>query len=121
MLGSAPKERIDGMTVKELSKNTGFTIISAPFPNREINGVYAGDLLSWVMGRAEADCAWITIMSNVNVIAVATLADVSCVIFTESVMPDEDIIKTAEEKGVNLLSSSLPTYETAVKLSGELK
>ena len=109
------------MTVKELAKSAGFTIISLPMPDREISGVYIGDLLSWVMGQAKADCAWITIMSNINVIAVATLADVSCVVLAEGVMPDEEIIQTAKEKGVNLLSSSFPTYETAVKMFGELK
>ena len=108
------------MTVKELANKTGFTIISAPDIDREVSGAYVGDLLSWVMGRAGESCAWITIMSNVNVIAVATLADVACVIFSEGVMPDEELIKTAEAKGVNLLSSNLPSYETAIKISGDV-
>ena len=106
------------MTVKELSEKTGFTVISAPAPEREVVGAYVGDLLSWVMGRATADCAWITIMSNINVIAVATLTDVACVILSECVMPDENLIETANAKGVNLLSSRLTSYETAISISG---
>ena len=106
------------MTVKELSVKAGFTVISAPDPEREVVGAYVGDLLSWVMGRATADCAWITIMSNVNVLAVATLADVACVILSEGVMPDENLIETANAKGVNLLSSRLTSYETAISISG---
>ena len=35
-----------------------------PQGEREIDGVYVGDLLSWVMGRAQSDNAWVTIMSN---------------------------------------------------------
>lgn len=105
------------MTVKELSLAADLKIITLP-DNREVKGAYIGDLLSWVMGRAKSDEAWITIMSNVNVIAVATLADVSCVILAEGVMPSDEIIKTAEEKGINILSSPLPSYETAVKISG---
>jgi serine kinase of HPr protein (carbohydrate metabolism regulator) len=69
------------------------------------------------MGRAEFNDAWITIMSNVNVIAVATLSDVSCVILAEGVRPDAELIEVARAKGVNLLSSPHPTYETAVKIS----
>lgn len=105
------------MTVKELSVAADFKILTLP-SDRTVEGAYVGDLLSWVMGRAKSDSAWITIMSNVNVIAVASLADVSCVIFSEGVVPSEDIIKTAEEKGINILSSPLPSYETAVKISG---
>lgn len=106
------------MTVKELAAECGFKIITAPDATREIKGVYIGDLLSWVMGRASADNVWITIMSNINVIAVASLSDVGCVLLAEGVKPDESLIKTAEEKGINLLSSELPIYETAIRING---
>ena len=61
------------MTVKELANTKFFKALALPQGEREINGVYIGDLLSWVMGRAEADNAWITIMSNNNILAVASL------------------------------------------------
>ena len=73
------------------------------------------------MGRANADCAWITIMSNVNVIAVASLSDAACVILAEGVIPDGEITELARAKGINLISSQQPTYETAVLLSEILK
>lgn len=63
------------MTVNELSAQAEFKALTMPDGEREITGVYIGDLLSWVMGRAKADCAWITIMSNINIVAVASLAD----------------------------------------------
>lgn len=109
------------MTVRELAEFCGFGAISISDGEQPVCGAYVGDLLSWVMGRAGADNAWITIMSNINVIAVASLSDVSCVIFAEGVTPDDDIVSVAKEKGVNLLSSNLPTYETAVKTSEFLK
>ena len=65
------------------------------------------------MGRAQEDNVWITIMSNINIVAVASLADVSCVVLAEGVTLEEDVRKTAEAKGVNILSSPLPSYETA--------
>lgn len=102
------------MTVKELSEKCGFKPAALPDGGREIDGCYIGDLLSWVMGRAEADCVWITIMSNLNIIAVASLADVSCIILSEGVTVEDSIIKLAEEKGVNILLSDKKTYETAV-------
>ena len=105
------------MKVSELLSH-GFEAVALPDGDREIDGVYIGDLLSWVMGRAQMDNAWITIMTNVNTIAVASLADTSCVILAEGVELPEDIVQTALEKGINVLRSNQPIYETAVQLAG---
>lgn len=104
------------MTVKELSVMQGFKAVAMPEGEREIHGAYIGDLLSWVMGRAKADDAWITIMSNINIVAVASLADVACIILAEGVSLDSSVIETAEAKGVNVLSAQMPAYETAIAL-----
>jgi hypothetical protein len=109
------------MTVKDLSLLENFSEIILPDPERTVSGGYVGDLLSWVMGRAECGNAWITIMSNVNVLAVATLADVSCVIIAEGVELDDEIISVAKEKEINLISTDLPMFEASVKLSEALK
>ena len=105
------------MTVEQFINASGFCPVVLADKDRIVSGAYVGDLLSWVMGRAKADDAWITIMSNLNVIAVATLADVSCVIFAEGVTPDDELIKVATSKGVNLLSSPDSSYDVAVKIS----
>lgn len=108
------------MTVYELSQNSQFNVLCLPDPEREINGVYIGDLLSWVMGKAEADNVWITIMSNINVVAVASLSDVSCVLLAEDVALDNEVLNTAKQKGINILSTALSAYDAAVKISGML-
>lgn len=105
------------MTVSEICEKCGFKAVVLPEADREVNGGYIGDLLSWVMGRAQADNAWITIMSNINIVAVASLTDVACIILAENVTVDDSIKATAEAKGVNILSTSLPAYETAVAIS----
>lgn len=109
------------MTVKEFSESCGFSAISLPEPDREIEDCYIGDLLSWVMGRAKAGDAWITIMSNINIVAVATLADVACIILAEGVELDDKIVETARQKGVNILMSSESAYKIAIKLSDVLQ
>ena len=108
------------MTVHELATACNLKVLVSPDSQREIDGVYIGDLLSWVMGKAGEGNAWITIMSNVNVIAVATLSDVACVVFAEGVEPDAELITLADAKGVNLLSSPMSAYGTAIKLHGVL-
>lgn len=106
------------MTVYDLSKNSQFNVLTMPEPEREINGVYIGDLLSWVMGKAQYDNLWITIMSNINVIAVASLSDVSCVLLAEDVTLDNEVLSTAKQKGINILSTPMSAYDAAIKLSG---
>lgn len=105
------------MTVSLLAEKCGFDFVTLPDPDREVCGGYVGDLLSWVMGRARENCAWITIMSNINIVAVASLADVSCVVLSEGVSLEESVIKTAADKGVNILSTSLNSYEAAALIS----
>ena len=104
------------MTVQQLVDRLGFTAHALPDGGREITGVYIGDLLSWVMGRAGADEAWITIMSNRNIVAVATLADTACILLAEGVVPDEGVAQLAQDKGINLLTSPYSAYDTALRL-----
>ena len=105
------------MTVQQLIDVLSLTVFSLSDPQRQVTGGYAGDLLSWVMGRAQSGDMWLTIMSNQNVAAVALMADVACVILTESVTPDEPLLRKAQLQGINLLGSSLSTYQCAAALS----
>lgn len=108
------------MTVAQIADMLDLTVFSAPEPDREVSGGYMGDLLSWVMGRAQSGDAWITIMSNQNVAAVAALSDVACVILTEGVQPDPDLLKKAGSQGINLLGTQHGSFRTAVELSKAL-
>ena len=108
------------MTVSQLKSSLSFEALCLPEPDREVTGGYVGDLLSWVMGGAGEGQAWVTIMSNVNVVAVATLCDVSCVILAQGVTLDAGVLETANAKGVNVLCSSLPAFETCARLAERL-
>ena len=108
------------MTVKELIQRCGLTAAALPEEDREVTGVYIGDLLSWVMGRAQGGDAWITIMSNQNIVAVATLADTACIILAEEVQPDEGVAALAQQKGINLVCSPYSAYDTALRLRDAL-
>lgn len=106
------------MKARDLANIPGFNAVLLPDPEREIEGVYIGDLLSWVMGRAESGNLWITIMTNMNVLAVATLTDVSCILLAEGVRLDDELIKVAEQKGINVIGTDLPIYEAALAVRG---
>ena len=98
------------MRVEEFANKFGFEILCMPDPNREIEGGYAGDLLSWVMGRLNEGSAWVTIMSNVNIVAVASLADPACIILSEGVSPDDGVLQKALDLGVNILRTDKDTF-----------
>lgn len=108
------------MTVQQLISTLDLTVFHLAQPERTLSGCYVGDLLSWVMGRAGQDSAWLTIMSNQNVAAVALMADVACVVLTEGVQPDPDLLRRAREKEVNLLGTGADTFSAACLLGKAL-
>ncbi len=105
------------MTVKQLADALALDAVCMPEADREVTGGYAGDLLSWVMGRANEGDAWVTIMSNVNIVAVATLADPACIILSEGVLPEDGVKEKAEGIGVNILKSKKDTFKLCAEIS----
>lgn len=98
------------MTVNKAIEALTLEIINLSDGERIIDGGYAGDLLSWVMGRASCGNAWITIMSNVNILAVAALLDFSCIILAENAEISDELKALAAQKGINLLRSEKNSF-----------
>ncbi len=88
----------------------GLTLIAGETPE-SFDGVYAGDFLSRAMSRVSEGDLWITIMNNINVIAVASLTDAAAVILAEDVAMDESVIAAANAKGVCVYSSGKTVFE----------
>ena len=88
--------------------------------DRPVTGGYAGDLLSWVMGRAESGDCWITIMSNRNVPAVCTITDAAMVIFAEDVIPDDAALEAAVQNDLNFYRSPLSAFALCAKVAALL-
>ena len=105
------------MRVSELSEKLNYEIVTAGDMNNEITGCYIGDLLSWVMGHASPGNLWITIMSNINVVAVAVLTEVACIVLAENVALDELALKKALDQGVCILRTKESAYEAAININ----
>ncbi len=107
------------MTVKNLQEalNLKFLCGEEISHGREIDGCYCGDLLSWVMSRAEPGNVWLTVMGNVNSIGVAVLADISCIILTEDASLDDDALQRAIQQEVIILTTSKNAYEMSASIS----
>lgn len=107
------------MTVYELQKELKLTYLcnEEEAQTKEIDGCYCGDLLSWVMSRAEPGNIWLTVMGNVNSIGVAVLADISCIVLTENAALDDDAKQRAQQQGVIILTTEKNAYQLAAEIS----
>lgn len=107
------------MTVQELKEKLNLKILVGNEKSlaHETEGCYCGDLLSWVMSRAQENDIWLTVMGNRNSIAVASLANVACIILCEDAALDDDARERAEQQGIAVLTTDKNSYRTAVDIS----
>ena len=110
------------MTVKELIEKTGFQVIhmAESAETTEVTKAYCCDLLSVAMSRVPEGAAWVTVMSNLNTLAVATLTEAACVIIAEGSAIDEPVKQKAREQEITLLFTELPVFDAALKVHHEL-
>ena len=101
------------MQVSELAHAEGFAP-AVLADDRAIASVYCADLLSWAMSRAPENCAWCTIMGNINAVAVASLADVATIVLCEDAVLDEDAAEKARQQGVNIVRTALPAFQAGL-------
>ena len=109
------------MNIKEAVEKLNLKILVEGDFEREITDCYIGDLLSWVMGRAPSDSIWLTVMGNINSIAVASLADVSCIVLVENAALDEDAKAKAAALDITILQSEENAYHLSTKIYELLK
>ncbi len=107
------------ITVKDICEKGNMKILCGEDSlDREVSGCYCGDLLSWVMSRAQSGDAWLTVMGNVNAVGVAALADTACIILTENAAFDDNALMRAQQNDIVVLQTEKNTYETAVLING---
>ena len=105
------------MLVSEFERLSGAKCLTGVYEDREIISGYTCDLLSHVMGKGQADMAWITVQAHMNVIAVAALLDFACVIIPENLPVEETIVKKAQDEDIIVFSSDKTAYELVALLS----
>jgi predicted transcriptional regulator len=109
------------MNVSDLKNKLNLTVLTETDLDRPVTGCYIGDLLSWVMGKAQSGDCWITIMNNINIVAVASLTDCACILLCEGVSAEKDIIAKANNQDIIILQSDKTAYELAQLIAGELE
>ena len=84
--------------------------------SREITGGYVSDLLSDVIGHAAEGNIWITLQTHQNIVAVASLKELSAIIIVKGSAPDADTIRRSNEENIPLLSTAMDTF----RITGEI-
>ncbi len=107
------------MKASVLTEKYGFEKLSVSSQDPEIKHAFIGDLLSWVMGHAKGDDAWITILGHPNIIAVALLRELACVIIAHDAQVQPETIEKANQEDFLILKSSLSAYEICKILISE--
>ena len=106
------------MTVQTLAASTFLEVLhlSEDAKEKELTGVYCCDLLSIAMTKVPAGAVWVTVMSNLNTLAVASLTEAACVILAEGATVEETLLERAKQQGICLFRTERPVFETALEV-----
>ncbi|MBE7030722.1 MAG: AraC family transcriptional regulator [Ruminococcaceae bacterium] len=108
------------MTVQEITQALGLEVLSAGNPDASVEGCYICDLLSLAMSKVSEHDAWITVQTNINIVAIAVLTELSCVIIAEKMQVDESVLEKAREENVAVLRSDKSAFEIAMEIGNRL-
>jgi hypothetical protein len=77
----------------------------------EIQGGYASDLLSDVMGNGREGDVWVTLQKHVNIVAVAQLNGLAAIVLVNGRKPEPDTLTRAEEMRIPIISTPLQAFD----------
>lgn len=105
------------MKITDLVNQLGLTVFTGDVGlDNEIKGGYVSDLLSDVMGFASEGDIWITLQNHLNVVAIASLKDLACIILVKNINPSNEVLLKAKEEGIPILGTKENTFEMAGKI-----
>jgi len=104
------------MKLKDFMEAVNAEFLTEKKDDLQITGGYVSDLLSDVMGNAREGQIWITIMRHLNVVAVASLANIPAIVFSNKMLPEPAVIAKANDEGIILLTTKMTTFEIAGRL-----
>lgn len=104
------------MLVSELAAIIEATIVTKDIEDKPVECGYTCDLLSWVMAKGKKGCAWITVQTHLNVVAVASLHDMACIICPEGIVMEPATIEKAAEENIIVLATEWTAYAVAGRM-----
>lgn len=112
------KEEKRKLKVSEIVKPLEAEILcEGDLDKSEIIGGYCSDLLSDCIANASDGSVWVTIHSHPNIIAVAVLVGMPCIVISNLQEVDPQTIEKAKKEKITLLRTSLTSYQAVEVLS----
>jgi predicted transcriptional regulator len=105
------------MKVSQIADALALTVAAgARGLDAEVTGGYSSDMLSCAMAGAAAGNLWVTLQGHLNVVAVATLNELTGVIVTEGKPVTPEALAKADDEGIPILMTRLGTFEVCGRL-----
>lgn len=101
------------MVVNDLCERTQFDLVVKGNMNKAIEQPFCCDLLSVAMSKAPASSAWVTVMGNINTIAVASLTDAACIVLAEGMKLDVPALEKAKSENITVFYSEQSIFKAA--------
>jgi hypothetical protein len=105
------------MKTSDLLKIDGFELLQPKYEDGEISSGYTSDLLSDVMAHAQEDCAFITIQSHKNTVAVASLIGARVIIICNNRPVLDDMIEAAAAENVAIIRTTDSQFVASCKVN----
>lgn len=105
------------MKLKEVVEKLGLEIkTAADRLDNEVTGGYASDLLSDVIANSKEGDLWITLQIHQNIVAVASMKDLSGIVLINSREPDEDTLEKANKENIPIVMGAMTAFDLAGQL-----
>ena len=107
------------MTIREIVEELNCEVkAGASGLDNELTGGYASDLLSDVLANGREGNVWITLQIHPNIVAVASVKDLSGIVLINGREPAEETVLRAEQEDIPIVVSALPAFELIGRLYG---
>jgi len=105
------------MKVKEIVDSLGLKVFSGTEGlDRDVEGGYTSDLLSDVMGHSDAGQLWVTLQTHKNVMAIASLKELSAIVLVKGFEPEPDCLEQSNIEGIPILGTEDESFEITGKI-----
>jgi predicted transcriptional regulator len=105
------------MTLEEIKRILKADVITdAKNLQMEIKMGCGCDLMSDVLAFIKSESLLLTGLTNKQVVRTAEISDIKAICFVRGKRPDEEVTRLAESKGIPLLMTQLPLFESCGRL-----
>lgn len=123
-MSKIPDNRKHSIEVEKIIKSLqASVIVGNNIEGKFISDIYASDLMSDMLAYSKSGAILLTGLNSIQAVISAYMAELTGVIFIRSKIPNNEIKKFAEKKGLIILTTDADMYEACVeiaKIEGEV-